>query len=136
MLGRIDAATGAVSELATGRGSRPRRIATGPDGMLWVTAYGNGRLLKVDPVQRRVVREYAMPAGASGGPYAVVVDAAGRVWANESDTDTITVFDPKTESFRVIPLPSKGVGIRNAAIDAEGRYWYMGTHNGRLGMVE
>jgi len=135
-LGRIDAATGKLSEIETGRGSRPRRIAVAPDGMLWVTAYGNGRLLKVDPLQQRVLREYAMPAGSSGGPYAVAVDGAGRVWANEIDTDTVIVFDPVAESFRIIPLPSRGVGIRNAAIDANGRYWYMGTHNGRLGMIE
>jgi virginiamycin B lyase len=135
-LGRIDAATGAVTELDTGRGSRPRRIAAGPDGMLWVTAYGKGRLLKVDPVQRRIVREYAMPAGTSGGPYSVTVDGAGRVWANEIDTDTVSIFDPKSESFRVIALPSRGAGIRNAAIDAEGRYWYLGSQNGRLGMIE
>lgn len=135
-LGRIDAATGKVSEVETGRGSRPRRIAAAPDGMLWVTAYGNGRLLKVDPAVQRVVKEYPMPAGVSGGPYAVTVDGAGRVWANEIDTDTVTLFDPKEETFRVIALPSRGVGIRNAAIDAEGRYWYVGTHNGRLGVIE
>ena len=135
-LGSIDAVTGAMTELDTGRGSRPRRIAAGPDGMLWVTAYGTGLLLKVDPVQRQVVRTYAMPAGTNGGPYSVTVDAAGRVWANEIDTDTVSILDPKSETFRVVALPSKGVGIRNAAIDAKGRYWYVGTRNGRLGMIE
>ena len=53
-----------------------------------------------------------------------------RTW-----TDTVAVFDPQTEKFRVLPLPSKNVGIRKAIIDAEGRYWYMGSHNGRLGMI-
>ncbi|MDQ5941486.1 MAG: virginiamycin lyase, partial [Pseudomonadota bacterium] len=83
----------------------------------------------------KLVKSYPMPAGKSAGPYAVTVDAAGRVWANEIDTDTVAVFDPKSETFRVIPLPSKDVGIRKAIIDAEGRYWYMGSHNGRLGMI-
>jgi hypothetical protein len=36
----------------------------------------------------------------------------------------------------VFDLPSKGVGIRKAVIDAAGRYWYMGSHNGRLGVIE
>ncbi len=135
-LGRIDPASGEVSELDTGSGSRPRRMATGPDGMLWVTAYGNGKLIKVDPQQRRIVKEYPMPAGAGGGPYAVTVDGAGRVWANEIDTDTVALFDAVSETFRVIDLPSKNVGIRKAVIDAQGRYWYMGSHNGRLGMIE
>jgi virginiamycin B lyase len=134
-LGRLDPATGTISELATGTGSRPRRIATAPDGMLWVTGNGNGQLMKIDPLEQKLVKSYPMPAGPGGGPYAVTVDAAGRVWANEIDTDTVAVFDPQRETFRVLTLPSKNVGIRKAIIDAEGRYWYMGSHNGRLGMI-
>lgn len=135
-LGRLDPASGRIDELPTGAGSQPRRMAVGPDGTLWVTAYGNGKLLRVDPRLRKVSKEYAMPAGRDGGPYAVTVDGAGRVWANEIATDTVAVLDPANERFRVIPLPSRGLGIRKAVIDAGGRYWYMGSHNGRLGVIE
>ena len=41
--------TGQMSEVDTGRGSRPRRVAAAPDGMLWITYYGNGMLAKLDP---------------------------------------------------------------------------------------
>mgnify|MGYP000882127843 FL=1 len=135
-LGRLDPATGAISELSTGKDSQPRRMAVAPDGMLWVTAYGDGRLLKVDPAAGKVVAAFPMPPGADGGPYAVTVDGAGRVWANEFATDTVAVFDPVTARFRVIPLPSRQVGVRKAIIDARGRYWYMGSHNGRLGVIQ
>lgn len=135
-LGRLDPKTGKADELPTGSGSRPRRIATAPDGMLWVTYYGNGLLAKVDPVAMKVAKTYPMPAGPRAGPYAVAVDGAGRVWANEIDTDTVALFDPKTEMFRVFELPSKGVGIRKAIVDGQGRFWYMGSHNGRLGVIE
>ncbi len=77
-----------------------------------------------------------MPAGANGGPYAVTVDGAGRVFANEIETDTVAMLDPKTGPFQVFRLPSKNVGIRKAIVDAQGRYWYMGSHNGRLGVIE
>jgi virginiamycin B lyase len=83
-----------------------------------------------------VVKEYALPAGSGGGPYAVNVDAAGIVWANEIQTDTVVRLDPKTEQMRVFQLPSKGAGIRKMAVDTEGRLWYMGSHNGRLGVIE
>jgi virginiamycin B lyase len=135
-LGRLDPATGAITELPMGAGSRPRRMAAAPDGMLWVTLYGNGRLAQVDPAAGRLVKEYALPAGRGGGPYAVTVDGAGRVWANEISADTVAVLEPGAESFRVIRLPSRNVGIRKAIIDARGRYWYMGSHNGRLGVIE
>jgi hypothetical protein len=34
------------------------------------------------------------------------------------------------------PRRSKNVGIRKAIVDAQGRFWYMGSHNGRLGVIE
>lgn len=66
----------------------------------------------------------------------MTVDAAGRVWVNGIDTDTVSVFNPVGEKFRVVSLPSQNVGIRKAIVDADGRYWYMGSHNGRLGVVQ
>jgi virginiamycin B lyase len=36
----------------------------------------------------------------------------------------------------VFTLPSKNAGIRKMIVDAEGRLWYMGSHNGRLGVIE
>jgi virginiamycin B lyase len=134
-LGILDPASGAMSELALPGGSRPRRMATAPDGSLWVTLYGHGKLAQIDPTVRRVVREIALPAGPKGGAYAVTVDGGGIVWANEISTDTVVRLDPKSGDLRVVKLPSKDVGIRKMIVDAQGRLWYMGSHNGRLGMV-
>src|SRR5881396_257639 len=96
-LGRLEPKTGMLTDMPLERGSRPRRMATAPDGSLWVTQYGNGKLIRVDPVARKVVKEYALPAGPDGGPYAVTVDGAGAVWANEIKTDTVVRLDPKTD---------------------------------------
>ena len=135
-LGRLEPKTGTLTDMPLERGSRPRRMATAPDGSLWVTQYGNGKLVRVDPVARKVVKKYPLPAGPDGGPYAVTVDAAGTVLANEIRTDTVVRLDPKTEQLRVFALPSKDVGIRKMIVDADGRLWYMGSHNGRLGVIE
>ena len=134
-LGWIDPATGKTGELATGRDSAPRRIATAPDGSLWVAYYGNGRLARVDAKAKRVDKSWPLPRAGGERAYAVTTDGAGRVWINGIDTDTVSVFDPAKEEFRVIALPSKSLGIRKAIIDAAGGYWYMGSHNGRLGVV-
>ena len=135
-MGIIDPKSGKISDLFMGAGSRPRRVAAAPDGTLWVTLYGTGKLAHIDPAAFKVIKEYAMPAGPNGGPYAVTVDGAGHVFANEIDTDTLAMLDPGTGKFRVFKLPSKNVGIRKAIIDAQGRLWYMGSHNGRLGVIE
>jgi len=135
-MGIIGPRTGKISELYMGPGSRPRRAAAAPDGTLWVTLYGNGKLAHVDPAAGKIIKEFDMPAGANGGPYAVTVDARGRVFASEIEVDTVAMLDPKTEKFQVFKLPSTNVGIRKAIVDAQGRFWYMGSHNGRLGVIE
>lgn len=134
-MGRLDPKTGRMDEVDMGRGSRPRRVATAPDGMLWVALYGNGKLAQLDPAAMKVVKEYTLPGG-NAGPYAVTTDGAGIVWVNEINTDTVVRFDPKTGQMRVVQLPSSNVGIRKMVTDAGGRLWYMGSHNGRLGVVQ
>lgn len=133
-LGRLDPWTGKISELDLGRGSRPRRIATSPDGMLWVTLYGNGRLAKVDPAASRMVDNYPLPDG-NAGAYAVAVDDAGIVWVNQIKLDTVIRFDPATALMQTIKLPSTNTGIRKLTPDGN-RVWYTGSHNGRLGVIE
>jgi len=135
-VGRIDAATGQVSEVDLGDGSLPRRIAAAMDGSLWVVRYGDGKLSRIDARSATLVKSYDMPAGESGRPYAVTVDGAGKVWANEIRTDTVALFDPATEKFRVFPLPTENEGIRKMIVDAKGRLWYMGSHSGKLGVIE
>jgi virginiamycin B lyase len=134
-LGILDPASGTLSELAMPAGSRPRRMATAPDGSLWVTLYGSNKLAQVDPAGRRILRQIALPAGKSGGAYAVSIDGAGIVWANEIKHDSVVRLDPASGDLRVVKLPGDDTGIRKMVVDARGRLWYMGSHNGRLGMV-
>lgn len=135
-LGKLDPKTGKLSGLVLEPDSMPRRMATAPDGSLWVTLYNRGSLLHVDPITEKVIKEYPLPGGRSSGPYAVAVDGAGIVWANEFSTDTVVRLDPKTGQIRAFTLPSKGAAIRKMIVDAQGRLWYMGSHNGRLGVIE
>jgi virginiamycin B lyase len=135
-VGRIDASTGQVTELDLGRGSMPRRIAAAPDNTLWVARYGDGKLTHIDAKTAKAIKSYDMPAGPRGNPYAVTVDGAGKVWVNEIGTDTVALFDPAKEKFRVFVLPTKNEGIRKMVVDAKGRLWYMGSHSGKLGVIE
>ncbi|MBE0624939.1 MAG: hypothetical protein IH606_09020 [Burkholderiales bacterium] len=133
---KFDPRTGKVIELSLPKGSQPRRTSIAPDGMLWVSLYGTGKLVKIDPLAIWVVKEYDLPGGPNAGPYAVNADAKGRIWVSEIQTDNVIMLDPHKEAFRVFKLPTRNTGIRKAAIDAEGRYWYVGSHAGTLGVIE
>jgi virginiamycin B lyase len=133
---RLEPKTGKVTELLLSSGSHPRRTAVAPDGMLWVSLYGTGKLLKIDPTVSRVIKEYALPGGPNAGPYAVNADANGRIWVSEIQTDSVIMLDPRSEEIRIFKLPTENTGIRNAAIDSEGLYWYVGSQAGKLGVIE
>lgn len=135
-LSGFDTKTGKTTNLFTGTGSKPRRIGVAPDGMLWVSLYGTGKLLKVDPVLNSIVKEYQLPDGPNAGPYSVNADAGGRIWVTEFQTDSVAILDTKSEKFHTIRLPDKKSGVRNASIDGRGRYWYVCTTTGKLGVIE
>jgi streptogramin lyase len=55
---------------------------------------------------------------------------------SEIQTNNVIMIYPRTEAMRVFRLPSANAGIRSATIDTEGRYWYIGSHAGTLGVIE
>jgi virginiamycin B lyase len=132
----FDPKTGKTIDIFTGIGSKPRRLAVAQDGALWVSLYGTGKLVKIDTVAGRKDKEYALPDGSNSGPYSVNIDALGRVWVALFQKDSVAILDPRTEKFRIIRLPDKNSGIRNATLDGQGRYWFVCTATGKLGVIE
>jgi virginiamycin B lyase len=136
-LGRLDPATGNITEVELPRGTGPRRVAANADGsILWWAFHGSNELVKFDPIARKILKKYALPAGRGGGAYAVTVDGAGFPWVNEISDNTVVRLDPATEKMQVIKLPTPNTGIRKMIIAADGRLWYMGSHSGKIGMIE
>ncbi len=133
-LGRMEPRSGKISEVDLGLASRPRRIAVAADGILWVTLYGKGQLAKINPQTMKVVKTYPLPGG-NVGPYSVTVDNAGIIWANELKNDTVLRLDPATEALQVIRLPSTNNGVRHLLAES-GRLWYVGSHNGKIGLID
>jgi len=127
--------TGRTSELDLGHGARPRNIAAAADGTMWVSLFGKGQLAKVNSQTMKVVRTYPLPGG-NAGAHAVVVDGAGAVWINQLKSDAVIRFDTVAETMQTIRLPSPNNGIRNLVFDGAGRLWYVGSNNGKLGLIE
>jgi len=99
--------------------SGPRRFDVDARGVLWIPGYSANTLVRLDPAApaARRFREYALPV-ADAVPYVARVDrASGRVWIGTSAADAVLVFDPATERFTTIALPSRGAMIRHMAID-------------------
>ena len=136
-MGRLDPASGRITEIEQPRGSGPRRVAANADGtILWWAFYGSNELVKFDPMAQKVLKRYPLPSGSGGGAYAVTVDGAGFPWVNEISGNTVVRLDPATEKMQVIKLPTPNTGIRKMIVAADGRLWYMGSHTGKIGVIE
>ncbi len=100
--------------------ARPRRIAIGPDDIVWYTDFARGFLGRLDPATGKV-SEWASPSGAKSQPYGIVF-TKGAVWYNESNAkpNTIVRFDPKTEKFQSWAIPGGGDIVRNMAVSRDG----------------
>jgi len=131
--GTLPTLVGKVSEwpVPTPRFARDPAIA--PDGNVYIAVMSGNKVARFDP-KRGAFKEWDLPSGHR--PHGLLVDRQGMVWANEINTDTVVRLDPATGKMRVVQLPSSNVGIRKMVVDARGRLWYMGSHNGRLGLVE
>ena len=74
---------------------------------------------------------------ALGKAKAMDLVLTGRMMdAGEAESVRVALFDPAAEKFRVFSLPTKNEGIRKMIVDAKGKLWYMGSHSGKLGVVE
>ena len=90
-----------VARIATGRGSRPCAEVAG-FGRVWITTFGTGYVLRIDPRTNRVtgrVRVGARPCGLAVG--------AGSVWVNGYGSNSVERIDPRrlrrTRSITVDP---------------------------------
>ena len=60
----------------------------------------------------------------------------GSIFVAVMSGNKMAHFDPKTGQMRVIKLPSTVMDIRKIVVNAQGKLWYMGSHNGKLGVIE
>lgn len=98
-------------------GSGPRRMAIDADGILWIPLFGSGKLVKYDTNARKLLNTYDLP-DLSAAPYSVTWDPKRNIiWCANSNVDAIYGFDPKSETFSVLPLP-RGMGyLRRIEVD-------------------
>lgn len=112
-----------------------RRIAAAPDGRIWVSGYGRGRVTGIDPASGETlhIRTVAQPSR----PYGITVDALGRVWFSEQGNDLLVVYDPRTGRRSALPLPVPGGTVRSIAVDVErGRVWLPLSDVGVIAVLE
>ena len=111
--------------------SYPRRLAVGPDGMVWFGEFNAGYLDRFDP-KTETFTEYKLP-GPEATPYALGFDADQMIWYSSYNQDVLGRFDPKTGTVTEYPFPHSENTIREFFLDSHGRMWYGTPANNKVG---
>jgi virginiamycin B lyase len=122
ILGRIDPATGAMTEFMLTTGARPHSVEIGTDGGVWYTGNKNATIGRLDSVTGEIV-EYPMPDAAARDPHTHLFDARGILWFTLQQSNMIGRLDPVTGEIRLIAAPSPGsrpYGLKSAS---DGAVW-------------
>lgn len=116
--------------------SRPRRVAIGPDDVIWYGDYSRGYLGRFDPKTGQM-SEWPSPGGPKSMPYGITV-VGNIVWYSESNTkpNTVVRFDPKTEKFQTWPIPSGGGVVRNMVHTPDGNLWLACSGVNKIAFVQ
>lgn len=134
-LATVDPQTHELTEIETPRAdARTRRIATTESG-IWYVDWAEGRLGRFDR-KTESFDEWLLPSGEDSRPYAMAVDAEGRVWAFETgiSPNRLVGFDPETgEFFASATVPSGGGTVRHAVYHAETNSIWFGTDTNTIG---
>ena len=131
--GLLDPATGAVTEIPLGDGSRPHGVIVGPDGAPWITDGGLDAIVRVDPVSH-AVDVFPLPEDRRGANLnTATFDGAGTLWFT-GQTGVYGRLDPATGAVEVFDAPG-GRGPYGIATTPSGEVWYAslaGSHIARI----
>jgi virginiamycin B lyase len=132
-LGRLDPATGKVTEVPLGDGSAPHGVIVGPDGAAWVTDGGLNAIVRVDHGTLEVKR-YPLPTSSGyANLNTATFDRRGRLWFT-GQSGIYGRLDPRSGAMRVFPAPG-GIGPYGIATTPAGEVWYAslaGSHITRV----
>jgi virginiamycin B lyase len=122
-----------VKEYAVPAGSHPHDVAPAPDGTVWYTAQGAGKLGRLDPATGKVTE---VPLGDGSAPHGVIVGPDGAAWVTDGGLNAVVRVDHGTLAVKTYPLPASNgyTNLNTATFDRQGRLWFTGQSGiyGRL----
>lgn len=121
-VGRVDPRTGAIARLDPPTPDQgARRVWTDSTGSIWTSYWNTGHLARYEP-ELDEWKEWRLP-GDSPQAYAVYVDETDRPWVSDfGDEHALVRFDPATEEFETVPLPTAGGEVRQL-LGRPGEVW-------------
>jgi virginiamycin B lyase len=122
LIGRIDPATGAMTEYPLPPQAMPHSVTLDAAGNVWYTGNGNGTIGKFDP-KTEAITEYKMPDPAARDPHTAIFDRTGILWFTLQQSNMIGRLDPASGDVRLVTLKTPGARPYGIKVDAAGTPW-------------
>jgi len=122
LVGRIDPASGEMTEYPLPAGSMPHSVTLDSAGNVWYTGNKNATLGKLDPGTGKI-SVYKMPGPAARDPHTAVFDAQGILWFTLQHSNMVGRLDPATGEIKLVGMKTPGSRPYGIKIDHEGVPW-------------
>lgn len=122
LIGRIDPATGEMTEYPLPDGAMPHSVTLDAGGAVWYTGNKNETMGRLDPATGAIT-EFPMPDPEVRDPHTAVFDADGILWFTLQHANMIGRLDPESGAVRLVTVPTPGARPYGIKIDADGAPW-------------
>jgi virginiamycin B lyase len=122
LIGRIDPATGEMTEYPLPDGAMPHSVTLDQAGDVWYTGNKNGTIGKLDP-DKGEITVYEMPDPAAKDPHTAIFDQHGILWFTLQQSNMVGRLDPESGEVKLVTMPTPDAKPYGIKIDAEGVPW-------------
>ncbi len=122
LVGRLDPASGEMTEYPLPGEARPHSVTLDGDGNVWYTGNGDGTIGKLDVATGRIT-VYPMPDPAARDPHTAEFDLDGILWFTLQQSNMIGRLDPATGDVKLVETNTPGARPYGIKIDADGVPW-------------
>ena len=122
LVGRIDPATGAMTEYPLPGGAMPHSVTLDDAGNVWYTGNQNGTVGKLDPDAGEIT-VYEMPDPAARDPHTPIFDRDGILWFTLQQSNMVGRLDPASGDVKLVTMRTPGAKPYGIKIDDQGTPW-------------
>lgn len=122
LIGRIDPATGAVTEYTLPPKAMPHTVTPDAEGNIWYTGNSNGTIGKLDP-RSGMITEYKMPDPAARDPHTAVFDKKGALWFTLQQSNMVGRLIPDGGDIKLVKMPTANSRPYGIVISPDGTPW-------------
>jgi virginiamycin B lyase len=122
LIGRIDPATGEMTEHPLPANAMPHSVTLDAAGNVWYTGNKNGTVGKFDPATGAIT-EYKMPDPAAKDPHTLVFDQDGILWFTLQQSNMIDRLDPASGEVELVTMNTADAKPYGIKIDEQGTPW-------------